>query len=268
MSLLYPLLYLTLSLARRLRKCNARPPAEWNTTCGSGQFRCARSGRCIAASWRCDGDEDCGPHDRSDEEPHECEREVSCGAGRARCVTPLDDRFQCVPVDRFCDGVRDCLDGSDEWDICDNFTATKACAALRCAGAAACRPTHAGLACFCPPGYSPASAPDPAEGAGAGEGARCLDTDECAEPDTCAQTCRNTPGSFECGCGMGYALRDDRRACAALNDPADEPLSLLVVTQTDVRRVLPTGAPPHPLLANNTLPALNVRAIDYLYDNR
>lgn len=44
----------------------------WNTTCALGQFRCVRSGLCVAASWRCDGDADCGPRDDSDEDPYMC----------------------------------------------------------------------------------------------------------------------------------------------------------------------------------------------------
>lgn len=41
------------------------------------------------------------------------------------------------------------------------------------------------------------------------------DSDECAREEACAQQCRNTPGSFECACADGYALRADRRSCAA-----------------------------------------------------
>lgn len=64
-------------------------------------------------------------------------------------------------------------------------------------------------------------------------------------------------------------------------DPADEPLSLVVVTQRDVRRVwpgvlpgelpnqpAPPALPAPPAQHNHTLPALNVRAIDFHYTNR
>lgn len=48
------------------------------------------------------------------------EKDFKCPGNEARCATPVDGRFQCAAVSAFCDGARDCLDGSDEWDICDN----------------------------------------------------------------------------------------------------------------------------------------------------
>lgn len=119
------------------------------------------------------------------------------------------------------------------------------------------------------------------------------DTDECEWEDACAQHCHNSRGSFACGCAPGYTLHADRRDCVPVNgkystaillhkiccleqylrvmvarcaaEPVTEPLSLIVVTGGDVRRAWPDGAP---RTRNHSLPALNVRAIDFLYDNR
>ncbi|XP_041974246.1 low-density lipoprotein receptor-related protein 1 [Aricia agestis] len=238
-------------------RCDARPHCPdasdelncvWNTTCSVGQFKCTRSGVCIAAAWRCDGDADCGPHDASDEDPYMCEKYFKCWGGMARCATPEDGQFACVPVARFCDGVRHCLDGSDEWDICDNFT-EKQCPEHGCD---ACRPTHEGIACYCQQGYEY-------------KNGTCVDSDECTWEGACSQRCENSAGSYRCGCAAGYTLAADGHACAAVNDPVGAPASLLVVTQASVQRLWPDSRPPP---GNHSLPALNVRAIDFHYTNR
>ncbi|XP_039746200.1 low-density lipoprotein receptor-related protein 1 [Pararge aegeria] len=222
-------------------------PRGADASCGAGRFRCARSGLCVAAGWRCDGDADCGPHDASDEDPHMCEKDFKCRGAWARCATPEDGRFSCVPVYNFCDGERHCLDGSDEWDICDNFTEAQ-CASHSCG---ACRPTHDGVACYCAPGYEPRDA-------------RCVDSDECSWEGACAQRCSNSPGSFACACAEGYVLRADRRSCQPLNEPPGAPLSLLVVTQSGVSREWPAAPAP---AGNYSLRALDVRALDFHYSN-
>lgn len=77
------------------------------------------------------------------------------------------------------------------------------CGALHCE--LGCRPTHAGLACYCGVGYE-------ADAAG-----RCVDTDECQWEDTCAQHCHNSRGSYTCACAPGYTLHDDARDCVPVN---------------------------------------------------
>ena len=39
-----------------------------------------------------------------------------------------------------------------------------------------------------------------------------LDTNEC-EANPCDQICKNTEGSFDCSCFMGYRLQEDGRSC-------------------------------------------------------
>ncbi|XP_060807225.1 prolow-density lipoprotein receptor-related protein 1 [Amyelois transitella] len=239
-------------------RCDARPHCDdasdeinctWNTTCLPTQFRCARSGRCIAESWRCDGDADCGPDDHSDEEPYTCEKDFKCPGNEARCATPMDGQFVCVPVYQFCDNVRHCPDGSDEWDICDDnkMSVEGGNCSERCA--VGCRPTHEGRRCYCQHGFEPV-----------GEDGHCVDRDECLEPSSCAQLCHNTVGSFSCSCVDGYRLEGGD--CVPINDPPSLPLSVLVVTPSEVLVAEP-GQPDR----NLSLSALNVRAIDINFSN-
>lgn len=71
--------------------------------CSASQHTCG-DGRCLPASWVCDGELDCG--DGSDERG--CA--PSCDASRYECNTG-----QCLPGGWRCDGEEDCPNGDDEW---------------------------------------------------------------------------------------------------------------------------------------------------------
>ncbi|XP_068751456.1 low-density lipoprotein receptor-related protein 1-like isoform X2 [Montipora capricornis] len=85
-----------------------------SVVCPGQQFACT-DGKCLADSYVCDKQNDCG--DSSDELPAMCARR-QCQANEFRCSSG-----QCVHIHWKCDFDRDCTDGSDE----------KGCARKTCA---------------------------------------------------------------------------------------------------------------------------------------
>lgn len=76
-----------------------------NITCAPLEFTCA-SGRCISAKFVCNGEDDCGDGDGSDET--DCPPS-SCGPTEFRCGNAT-----CIPANWVCDDDVDCQDQSDE----------------------------------------------------------------------------------------------------------------------------------------------------------
>merc|ERR1711970_1278685 len=97
-------------------------PHKPRNNCNRNQFSCD-NGNCINASWKCDGDNDCG--DMSDE--NNCE--ATCSSSQFTC-----DNGKCVPKSWKCDKYDDCGDNSDEKNCATATTTTKApatCTATR-----------------------------------------------------------------------------------------------------------------------------------------
>lgn len=89
---------------------------DGNKKCPPGTVRCGNAGRCISASWICDGCDDCG--DNWDERNCCGEGEKECPAGTVLCGNPRS----CISTSWICDGFDDCGDNWDEEHCCGGGT--------------------------------------------------------------------------------------------------------------------------------------------------
>jgi len=76
--------------------------------CLNYEFRCTKSQKCIHNNWICDGEADC-PH--SEDESDETCLANKCADGQFRCHIG-----NCIDTRLKCDGVKHCIDNSDELD--------------------------------------------------------------------------------------------------------------------------------------------------------
>ncbi|KAF4026407.1 hypothetical protein G4228_018431 [Cervus hanglu yarkandensis] len=75
------------------------------SSCHSNQFLCPNEQFCIPSSWVCDGEDDC--NDGADERRH-CPG-ITCSSRQFTC-----ENGECIPGEFRCDHSVDCLDGTDE----------------------------------------------------------------------------------------------------------------------------------------------------------
>lgn len=165
------------------------------------------------------------------------------------------DNKKCLDLEEVCDGTPECIDRSDEGNLCDLEN-------LDCVNGGMILKHPLGPRCLCNKGFEYDE-----------EG--CSDIDECEEAGICSQECVNTFGSYECTCWPGYQLDATNNTCVpsapyntqpaqhqpALQPPVDQPLAcasqpptagpdimLLLKSQTEMLRVIVeyTRAPPPP----------------------
>ncbi|XP_077986934.1 MAM and LDL-receptor class A domain-containing protein 1-like [Glandiceps talaboti] len=74
------------------------------TPCTAGLYQCSSDGRCIPASWECDGILDCPQN----EDELDCDH-GTCDPSQFQCKSG-----QCIPGSWECDGIQDCSSNNDE----------------------------------------------------------------------------------------------------------------------------------------------------------
>lgn len=164
--------------------------------CSPDEFKCTLSALCIPRNLTCNGLNDCGGTDFSDENNDFCLNST------IKCQYPDSFRCQngiCIKANLLCNGENNCGDYSDEVTCNVNE-----CEENHHICAHKCIDRPVGYECTCKPGFK----------VKADDLAICEDVNECLDRP-CSQLCRNTYGSYMCSCTDGYLLKEDNHTCKA-----------------------------------------------------
>lgn len=110
-----------------------------------------------------------------------------------------------MPLEKVCDGNRDCPNGADEGPGCD----LAECEHQGGLCSNGCKQTPQGALCTCPFGEILRN-----------DSYTCEDLNECNPPGLCSQNCTNLKGSYYCSCIAGYTLEPNKHSCKAFNHSA------------------------------------------------
>lgn len=169
---------------------------------------------------------------------------IDCKHPNRTCTDKVSNQTICLDIKRFCDNRIDCLDESDEGQMCSDDL----CFFSECQGNCHNVPYDPGFVCYCTDGLSLAV-----------DGVSCTDAHPCQQWGVCSQICTPLKHSYKCSCAENFLLdSNDNFTCKSV---LSSPPLLIYSNRHEIRSINLQNE-----YANLLLSGLkNSIALDYLF---